>query len=393
MSEPAPAVSSIEEGKSRLPAKADFAAMELAYLDSATMHPISLEAKARVESYLAARTFAGAGEGYYAGGTEKRVLDRFARLINASADEVCFVPNTTTAEHAIIAALGLNQPGGRIVTDTLHFFGSFYLYHELGRRGTDVVWLQPKDGRIELGGIETAITRGTRLVALSLVSAVNGFQHDLKEVCRIAHANDAYVYADIAHAAGCVPLDVQDCGVDFAACPSFKWLMGDFGLGFLYVRRGVLGTLRRTQFGYYQLASWRTPDFPVDPPTESAQGYAATTDATGFFAMGTLAHAVLVQLDWSLDYILGLGVPEIERYRQPMLSRLKAELPRLGYPLLTPEETRAPLVVFSHPNANELQPRLLSAGVKIALHRNRFRISPSIFNDVADVDRLLDALS
>lgn len=383
-----------KEGASRLPAKADFAQMDLAYLDSATMHPISLEAKRRVESYLAARTFEGGGRGYYAGETERRVLERFALLINARPEEVCFVPNTTTAEHAIIASLDL-AGRGRIVTDTLHFFGSFYLYHELGKRGTDVVWVQPRDGRIELEAIASAVNRGTRLVAVSMVSTINGFQCDLKQVCRIAHANDAFVYADIAHAAGCVPFDVKDCGVDFAACPTFKWLMGDFGIGFLYVRQDVLQRLKRTQFGYYQLASWRTPEFPVDPPTESARGYLPTADATGFFAMGTLAHAALVQLDWSIDYILGLGVREIERYRQPMLDRLKVELPRLGYPLLTPPETTGPLVVFAHsnPNARELEPRLAASKVKVALHRNRIRVSPSVFNDLADVDRLLDALS
>ena len=109
----------------RLPAKADFAPMDLAYLDSATMHPISLGAKAAVQSYLEARTFRGEGRGYFAGPTEKRVLERFATLINASPQEVCFVPSTTAGEHLVIAALDLPAAGGRIVTETLHFFGSF----------------------------------------------------------------------------------------------------------------------------------------------------------------------------------------------------------------------------------------------------------------------------
>lgn len=368
--------------------------MELAYLDSGTMHPTSIGAKASVDSYLSARTFAGSGKGYYAGDTEKRVRERFARLINAKPDEVCFVPNTTTAEHSIIAALELTGPPARIVTDTLHFFGSFYLYHELGKRGVDVTWVSPKEGRIELDDIEAAVTANTKLVVISLVSAINGFQHKLREVCAIAHSKGAYVYADMAHAAGCVPIDVEESGVDFAACPSFKWLMGDFGLGFLYVRGGVLERLKRTQFGYYQLAVWRTPEFPVDPPIEADPGgYRPTSDATGYFATGTLAHAVLAQLDWSLDYILRIGVREIQRYRQPMVNRLKTELPRLGYPLLTPPETTAPLIVCARENARELEPRLAAAKVKIALHRNRLRVSPSVFNDLTDIDRLLEALS
>src|SRR5690349_16830688 len=106
--------------------------MELTYLDSGSQHPISLGAKQAVESYLQARTFGGDGRGYYAGPTEKRVLERFARLINASPDEVTFVPSATAGEHAVIASLDIPACGGRIVTDTLHFFGSYYLYDELG---------------------------------------------------------------------------------------------------------------------------------------------------------------------------------------------------------------------------------------------------------------------
>jgi selenocysteine lyase/cysteine desulfurase len=377
-----------------LPAKADFAPMQLAYLDSATMHPIALGAKAAVESYLDARTFSGDGRGYFAGTTEQKVLRYFARLINASAEEVCFVPSTTAAEHLVLTSLGLPAAGGRVVTDTLHFPGSFYLYDEISKLGVDVVWLTAsEEGRVELDAIESAITPNTKLIAVSLVSSVNGFRHDLKRVCEIAHARGAYVYADVIHAAGCSPVDVKDSGVDFAACSGFKWLMGDFGLGFLYVRADLLDRLQKTQFGYYQLAAFRTPDFPVGPPRGEFGGYAVANGAIGMFALGTIAHAALVQLEWSLQYIFDLGVARIERHRQALTDHLKNELPEMGFRLLTPIESPGPIVSCALAEAHSLAPRLAAAQVRIALAPGRFRISPSVFNDLSDVDRLLSALS
>ena len=75
-------------------------------------------------------------------------------------------------------------------------------------------------------------------------------------MCDPAHARGAYVYADIVQAAGNTPLDVRASGLDFAACSKFKWLMGDFGLGFLYVKEELLDrVLGRTQYGYYQAAA------------------------------------------------------------------------------------------------------------------------------------------
>jgi hypothetical protein len=55
----------------------------------------------------------------------------------------------------------------------------------------------------------------------------NGFEHDLKAVCDLAHSRGAKVYADAGQAVGAVPVDVRASGVDFLACSSYKWLMGD----------------------------------------------------------------------------------------------------------------------------------------------------------------------
>jgi selenocysteine lyase/cysteine desulfurase len=54
--------------------------------------------------------------------------------------------------------------------------------------------------------------------------------------------------------------------------------------------------------------------------------------------------------------------------------------------------SRTPIVSFAYKEAAKLAPRLKDAGVSITLSGNRFRISPSVFNDMNDVDRLLGAL-
>ena len=241
-----------------LPDKAGFAATPVAYLDSASTHPISLGARAAMDAYVATRTLDPAA-------VARKPVDRagviakFARLVNADADEITWVQSTTMGEQAVLRALGFPGSKGRVVTDTLHFYAAFPMYLEMAKQGVDVAWVQARAGRIELDDMARAITPGTRLVSLSLVSTYNGFQHDLKAVCDLAHKVGALVYADIIHAAGAVPVDLHASGVDFAACASYKWLMGDFGLGFLYARRGVWDQLPRTEYGYYGFAA---PDAP-----------------------------------------------------------------------------------------------------------------------------------
>lgn len=247
-----------------LPDRAAFMRSNLVYLDSGTQHPISLAGKAAQDDYTAKRMLDPSASSYDL--DEDAVLNKFARLINADRDEVTFVQSTTAGEQMVLRALGLPETGGHVVTDTLHFFGSFPLYEEMGRQGVEVTWLRDREGRIPIEEVRRAVRSGTKLVALSLVSTFNGFEQDLKAVCDIAHRHGALVYADIIHAAGCIPVDVKASGVDFAACASYKWLMGDFGLGFLYARKDAQSRLKRVHYGYYGMDSFQSHVYPFDPP-------------------------------------------------------------------------------------------------------------------------------
>lgn len=373
-----------------LPAKANFESLGVTYLDSGKVHPFSIGARRKLQEYVARRTLAS-GPLFSLSEARNRVMAQFAKLINADPHEICIVQSTTDGEHLVVEALDIPNGGGRIVTDTLHFIGSFYLYNRLADFGVDVAWVKPRDGRsIDMRDMEAAIDKRTKLVALSLVSAYNGFEHDLKRICEIAHARGAYVYADVMQAAGTIPVDVKESGVDFAACACYKWLMGDFGMGFLYVRSSLLERVHRPRFGYFQMD--HSQGRPFDPESLTPT-LSASDDATGHFATGTTSAACAVQLEYSLDYLDRIGVSAIQAYRKPMTDRLKAELPRLGYRLLTPDDSRTALVACACPDGSRLATRLDSGNVRITVHPDRFRVTPSIFNDMADIDRLLDVLA
>lgn len=378
-------------GAAALPAVAAFAPTDIAYLDNGSQHPVPLASLEAVNAYYAKRTLDPAAQAYSLDEDGPRAM--FAALVGADADEIAWVQSTTAGEQMVLRALGLPASGGHIVTDTLHFFGSLPLYEEMAKRGCTVTWLRPVDGRIRLADMKAAVRKDTRLIALSLVSTINGFEHDLKAVCDIAHAAGALVYADIIHAAGCVPVDLHASGVDFAACASYKWLMGDFGLGFLYARRDVQPRLQRVNVGYYGMETFQPHVYPLDPPGAAVADYSFQRNATGAFAIGTHSHAVIAQLGASLAYIAALGVPAIQAHAQELCDRLKRELPRRGYPLMTPADARTPIVTCLLADARrKLAEPMAAAKVRLTISANRFRLTPSIQTTHADIDRFLAAL-
>ena len=94
--------------------------------------------------------------------------------------------STTVGENLVLKALSIPEAGGRIVTDELHYVGSLPAYAEIAKQGMDVVTLRSSDGTIDMDEFERSVNSDTRLVTVSSVSMVNGFQHDLSQICEIA---------------------------------------------------------------------------------------------------------------------------------------------------------------------------------------------------------------
>ena len=384
-----------------LPRKQDFDLTDgFTYLNAAYTHPIPRPAADTSRAYLAQRnklamprpgSGGGSGQGFNA-----KAL--FAELINARPSEIAYVPNTSTGENLVVSALGLDRPTDlNVVTDWLHFDGALVHLLELKRGGLDVRIVRPtKDYRIDFDDLARVIDRKTKLVELSSTTMYNGFQHDLKAVCDLAHSHGAYVYADIIHTAGAEPFDVKASGVDFAACSSFKWLMADYGLGFLYARDDLLDRIRRPQIGYYQAATMmgREPPFDNAGAAEPVS-WTFSPDATGHFEAGSIGGALGAGLAASLVYLKEVGVANIQAYRKPMMRKLRDEVPRRGFICVTPADSTASIITFARKGlgASDIPQKLGKARVNVRIADHWMRVSPSIYNDMDDIDRLLEALA
>jgi selenocysteine lyase/cysteine desulfurase len=265
---------------------------------------------------------------------------------------------------------------------------------ELKAQGLDVRVVLPREGRIHLDDLARAIDRRTKLVEVSHVSMYNGFQHDLQAVCALAHAQGAYVYADVIQGVGAVPLDVRATGIDFAAASTYKWLMGDFGLGFMYIKESLLErVVRRPHWSYESAPDVAFHLSPFDPEAPKAIDYTPGRDAGTYLRLGTVASSVAAALAVSIPYIQELGVEAIAAHRQPLVQRLQAEMPRLGFTPQTPPESTSPIVTFAHKDEAGITRKLAAARVDVRVAPYWIRIAPSVYNDMADIERLLEALA
>lgn len=366
--------------------RADFPAATLeTYMNSAAVHPLGTFAARAIEQGLAFR-LRGPGEGRADFGAAKQddLKKRYAQLINAAPTEIAFTANTSDGENIVVMGMDLPRRGGNVVIDELHFTTSLYMYKELEKKGVELRIVKHRDWAIDVDDMDRVIDRNTRLVSLALVSNVNGYMHDCKAVSALAHARGAYVFADIIQAVGAVPLDVRALGIDFAAAGTYKWLMGERGLGFLYVREDLQGSvLPTTRYGHRQVSNFNRATLTWEPLPGAAK-----------YETGGIPVLLAACVSEGINYVQTLGIDRIRAHARPLIERLQTELPPLGLKPLTPRGTDTPIVAFEVKDAAATSKALQASKVTatIVANESRLRLSVSVFNTHDDLDRVVEAL-
>jgi selenocysteine lyase/cysteine desulfurase len=357
-----------------------------AYLNSAAMHPIGIFASEAMKNVIDYRLFGPAeGRADFGGSKQEELKKKFGAMINASVREIAYTANTSDGENIVVMGLDLaKQKGSNIVIDELHFTTSLYMYKELEKKGVQLRIVKHKNWKIEPEDMAKAIDKNTKLVSMAMVSNVNGFMHDVKAVSAIAHARGALVFADIIQAVGAVPVDVKALGIDFASSGTYKWLMGERGIGFLYVREDLQGTvLPTTRYGHRQVSNFNRAQLTWEPMPGAAR-----------YETGGIPVILAAGVNAGIDYVNKCGLSNIRMHAERLTDRLQKELPPLGYKPLTPVDTQTPIVAFEVKDAAATTKMLQAghvAGTVIA-NENRIRLAVSVFNNHEDIDRVVAVL-
>ena len=371
-----------------------------AYFDNASSHPLSVHSAAALHRYIDWVTHE-VGEPWWPPWAAPRDESKrlFAKLINAQPEDIAFTRSAVEAESNLINGMQEHLAGGNIVTHDLHYGASLYNYKIREQTsapigdGEILRIVKHRNWRIDYRDMEQAIDSNTRLVSITLVSNVNGYLSDVKAISDLAHAHGAYLYVDIIQGVGAVPVDVQAMGIDFAACSTFKWLMGVKGFGFLYVRSDLQGTVvKPTQ--HCGGLSFNYPPWVEEPDSTLAEYTFTPTPGPSCYEVSYPSYEGAICAQESLKYILRLGVHNIRNHVRTLTDRLMKELPPLGYPTITPKGNESPIVTFVAADPAETVAKLRNAGVHVAMrHGDKMRISPSVFNNQEDVSRLLAVLA
>jgi selenocysteine lyase/cysteine desulfurase len=253
----------------------------------------------------------------------------FARLVNAGDDEIALGANATACHASVAAALAPSPGRARIVTTSLDFPSTRYLWQAQARRGFELIEVASPDGIVmPLDGLIAAIDERVAIVAVSLVAYTNGALLRARPVIEAAHAAGAIVVLDAYQGIGIVPIDVRALDADVVIAGTHKWLHGaSNGLAFAYVRRALAERLEPAYPGWFSHAHM----------LDYEAGYVPAPGARRFEQGSTSVEAVYAARA-GVRFAIDAGVEAIRARSLALSDHLIAGAGALGIPLCTPRD-------------------------------------------------------
>ncbi|MBS4024322.1 MAG: aminotransferase class V-fold PLP-dependent enzyme [Clostridia bacterium] len=307
---------------------------------------------------------------------------KFAKLINASINEVAIVTSVSHGSSAIANSLPRLNGKNNIVLTEMDFpcIGHVWLSQE----GYEVLFVSAKDGEIPIDHYEKLITSKTFMVSIPHISYYNGFKQNIKEIAKIAHKNGSYVFIDAYQSAGQVPIDVKEMDIDFLVAGMQKYLLGIPGIAFLYVRKEIADQLTP------KITGWFGQSNPFDFNVKKVE-YAASARR---FDSGTYPMLNGYAANAALDILLNIGIDKIEMYLKELSEfaikyALEQEL-IIKSPLTIDNKGSNTAIYVSE--AGKVEKLMKNYGIIAAARKEVIRIAPHYYNTKEDLKKAIDCI-
>jgi cysteine desulfurase/selenocysteine lyase len=285
---------------------------DVIYLDSAstslTPEPV-LEAV--LDYYHSYKANVGRGVYRTAQLADQRYRDahrKAADFIGGAGPEGMTVFTRNTTESINIVARGMSwKKGDRIVTTLLEHHSNLLPWMRLREKGVELQVIKPdKTGMIDQADYEKAITKGTRLVAVSQLSNALGTVLPVKEIGKICRERGASLLVDAAQSAPHMPIDIKDIDCDFL-CFSGHKMLAPMGTGVLWIKKE--GEVEPLLVGGGMVQDVGECEYDIK---KGYEGYeAGTPDISAGIGLGA-----------AVDYLTRVGVEDIRHHEQRLTEKL-----------------------------------------------------------------------
>jgi selenocysteine lyase/cysteine desulfurase len=369
----------------------------ICYLNSASYTPLPLRTQEAGRAAVGRKGTPWTLDAAFANGQHERARAAAARLINADPADIALIPSISYGVATAAKLLTIDRGARVIVLENDHSSPVLEWHTRADAQGFTVETIKRPDDGDWTSAVLAAIERpGAPPVGLASISSVHwsdGGLIDIEKVGAALRRQGAAFLIDATHSAGVLTMDVSRLDPDFVIFPTYKWLLGPYGRAFLYVagRHQAGIPLEQTSFGRRNVRAENAVYF-------ADLRYVA--DARRF-DMGERDHFISMEMaSIGMEMMADWGAAAVLQRLQMLTERIAGGVRDIGVSVPEPR-VRAPHILslgFEGPGFADGMPAglveaLASEDIYVATRLGRMRISPHVFNDEADADRLVAALT
>jgi isopenicillin-N epimerase len=312
-----------------------------------------------------------------------RSLSMLAEYVGVMPAEIGITRNTSESNCTIVNGLDLKAGDEIVLWDQNHPSNKESWINRAKRNGWVVKLVTVPSAPTSINDLidpfAKAITGKTRLMSFSHISNVSGIALPARELCALARSKGALSLVDGAQSLGFMDLNLHTLGCDFYTASTHKWLMGPLENGLLYVSQSSFDRVWPSVIG----GGWHDGTKTVDEK---------------ICILGQRNETTPAALPDTIQFHKTIGKARIESRVRALTSRLKTEIRRKipASTLTTPESgaLSGGVVVVNLPGKDprELAQKLYDSHGIAAANTSGLRLSPHVYNTLADVDKVVNAI-
>ncbi len=361
----------------------------ITYLNCSNMSPQlkSVTAAGLEAVRLKATPWTLTGANWFSSAEELRTLA--GKLLGTGADSVALVPAVSYGMAIAAANVKINS-GDSILLLAQAFPSNVFTWREAARKhNAQIVTVQREPGSGWTEAVLNAVTDRTAVVCVPRCHWMDGSIVDLDRVGERARQVGAALVIDASQSLGAVPLDIGRIQPDFLVSVGYKWLLGPYGLSYLYAS-----------------PKWQQAGMPIEQSWMPRRGSSDFTRINDYcdefqagarrFDMGQFTQFVLAPMaSAALQQILDWGIASIEQSLSHLTDDIAQRALAAGYDVAPAEERSKHMLGIRFRNGlpAKLAATLSAAQVYVSIRGDSVRVSPHLYNDAADIDRLFAAIA
>ena len=301
---------------------------------------------------------------------------RVARFVGAEADEVTFVPNTSTGINLIADLLADDGPvlavDPEFPTITLPWI----------HRGVDVRFVKPEGNTLPTSLFAADRAPQAATIAISEVQFSNGCRIDLEALGALKAGRNFVVVG--SQSLGAFPVDVRRARIDAFATAGHKWMCAGYGAGFAVIGRELLARRPPHAIGWLGVEN---------PYVFDNKSYRLLPSAKRN-EVGCPPFAPIFALGAAVDYLSAIGTEAIAERVLALNTCLTDRLRQAGIEVLSPGGAfRSGETLCAVPDPPRIAGLLRERGILVTEKPEGLRIATHFFNDEGDVDACVAALA